>query len=74
MALSPDLKGLVLGRAPGCVYPLMVVLLAVSLGKGLNASGVRIVQTATPLLLGLHPGSVDGIWKAMVSPEPAAFA
>jgi hypothetical protein len=42
---------------------------AVSVGKGLRASSTLIVQTELT-----HPGSVDGILKAIVSPEPAALA
>src|SRR5947207_2508378 len=74
MALSAAPGAFVLVAAPGWVYPLMTVELAERAGRGLVSA---ILQTATGVALmvvGLQPGSVDGILKAMVSPAPSLFA
>lgn len=54
--------------APGCEPPSMTVELAVSAGSGRR--GWMVHTAGVPV----QPGSLAGIWKSMVSPEPSAFA
>jgi hypothetical protein len=74
-ALSPELIDvLVLGDAPTCVYPLIVVVSACRAGKALVGDMVHTLTLLPLIVEAAQPLSVDGMPKLMTSFVPSALA